>query len=926
MGKESGSIGMVDGENNAMSNSTGSMNKNINNASNYINNINNNINNMSNDINNIDNNVNNINNGINYVNNSVNNGTNNYASNSANSNGLPLKFYNGLGGFSNDGREYIIYLKNNQATPAPWVNVISNRNFGFIVSESGGGYTWAENSRENRLTAWSNDWVTDSQGEVIYVKDNDSGEYWSITPSPSRNKDLYVIKHGFGYSTFENRHEDLWQELLLFMPVNDTVKISLVTLFNESGKGKKLSMYYYINPVLGVHEKDTMQYVRARMDKETGIVTAENPFNAEFPGRLAFVESSLPKDSYTFDYLEFVGAYGSLKNPVCFGSANKSKLSCSGEMGFAPCIAIQVNVELEPGERKELVFLLGQGRDMGEVVNLCGKYTDTGNAREELKKVKKLWEDKLGTIQVNTPDEAMNIILNGWLLYQAISCRLWARSAFYQSGGAVGFRDQLQDVTALVYAWPELTWEQILLHSSRQFIEGDVQHWWHKESGKGVRTRISDDLLWLPYVVADYVSCTSDWDVLKEEVPYIEDELLGEGENERYGMPAVSEKKDSVYGHCIKAIEKTLDRGFGEHGLPLMGSGDWNDGMNMVGVKGKGESVWLGWFLCTAMKNFIPICEKVGDKELAGHFKELIGQIVMAIEEKAWDGSWYLRAYFDDGKPLGSSRNSECKIDSIAQSWAIISGLGKPERTREALNAVENHLVDRDAGIIKLFAPPFDKSDLEPGYIKGYVPGVRENGGQYTHAAVWVVLAFAKLGEGDKAYELFSMINPINHSRTPIEIAQYKTEPYVLAADVYATPPNTGRGGWTWYTGAAGWMYRVGIEHILGIKKRGESLVIDPCIPSDWPEYSVVYKYGSSVYEIHVKNPEKTCRGVKYIIMDGEKIKLNKGAGSFAHSSHDKDASSLRRVSRGKETGCFYHVPLFKDDGKKHVVEVFMGT
>lgn len=819
--------------------------------------------------------------------------------NSINSSELPLKFFNGLGGFSNDGREYIIYLKNNQTTPAPWVNVISNKNFGFIVSESGGGYAWAENSRENKLTLWSNDWVTDNPGEVIYIKDIESGEFWSITPSPSRNKDLYATRHGYGYSFFENQHDDVRQELLLFVPVDDTVKISFITLNNNSGKKKKLSLYYYVNPVLGVHEKDTFQYIRAKKDKDTGILTVENPFNMEFAGRVAFIESSLPKNYHTFDHMEFVGTGGSLRNPVCM---NNEKLSCSEETGFAPCAAMQINVELEPGEKREVAFLLGQCRDMDEVKRLCNKYTNMENAREEFKKVKDLWEDKLGIVQVNTPDEAMNIILNGWLLYQAISCRLWARSAFYQSGGAIGFRDQLQDVAALVYAWPELTREQILLHSSRQFIEGDVQHWWHKETGKGVRTKISDDLLWLPYIVADYISCTSDWDVLSEEVPYIEDEVLGEEEYERYGMPAVSEKKDTVYRHCIKAIEKSLESGFGEHGLPLMGSGDWNDGMNLVGVKGKGESTWLGWFLCTVMKNFIPICEKMKDMDTAERFKGFINQIVRTIEEKAWDGSWYLRAYFDDGRPLGSAGNSECKIDSIAQSWAVISGLGNSERTREAMNAVENHLVDRDAGIIKLFAPPFDKSDLEPGYIKGYVPGVRENGGQYTHAAVWVVLAFAKLGEGDKAHELFSMINPINHSRTPIEAAQYKTEPYVLAADVYATPPNTGRGGWTWYTGAAGWMYRVGVEHILGIKKRGDSLIIDPCIPAEWPEYSVIYKYGTTEYEIRVKNPEKTCRGVKHVIVDGKKIKGSKGAG-FLHP-----------------------VALSRDDGKKHVVDVIMGA
>jgi len=810
---------------------------------------------------------------------------------------LQLKYFNGLGGFGSNGKEYVIYLKNRQSTPAPWINVISNRNFGFIVSESGGGYTWAGNSRENKLTPWSNDWVSDTPGEVIYVRDDDTGKYWSMTPSPVRCKNGYLVRHGFGYSSFEHLCEGIQNKLVMFVPLEEPVKISMAELENKTDMERNISLFYYVKPVLGVHEKNTAQHIRTGFDGDTGIVTIENPFNTEFAGRIAFIDVSVaqgeePADKlekyYTGDSLEFIGPEGSLKEPEAL---KRKELSRTVGIAVDPCAVIQVKVKLEPHSKKELVFVLGQGNDMTHVKSITEKYRDLNNVKKEFERIKEFWRSKLDTVQVDTPDETINFILNGWLLYQALSCRLWGRSAFYQSGGAFGFRDQLQDSMALVYTWPELTRNQIILHASRQFIEGDVQHWWHAEAGKGIRTKYSDDFLWLPYVVADYIMCTDDWKLLNEEVSYLEDRPLGEDENERYSIPKVSEVKGSVYEHCVKAIENALK--FGEHGLPLMGSGDWNDGMNAVGIKGKGESVWLAWFLCFIMKSFINICEKMNDSEKADKYRQMIEQIVSAVENNAWDGSWYRRAYFDDGRPLGSTQNPECRIDSIAQSWAAISGLGDKKRIREALNAVENYLVDRETGIIKLFTPPFDKSDLEPGYIKGYVPGVRENGGQYTHAATWVVLAFVRLGDGDKAYELYSMLNPVNHSRTQIEAARYKTEPYVIAADVYAIPPNTGRGGWTWYTGAAGWMYRIGIEHILGLKKRGNTLVIDPCIPSGWTSYTIRYKYGNTEYEIRVSNPNRVNTGVKQVIVDG--------------------------VHGGNNT------IVLKDDGNKHIVDIIMG-
>lgn len=781
-----------------------------------------------------------------------------------------LSYFNDIGGFDIEANEYVIHLRRGNETPVPWSNVIANENFGFIVTESGGGYTWSSNSRENKLTPWSNDPVKDTLGEVVYIRDDLTGEYGSLTPSPVRGNVDYIVKHGQGYTKFLSLDKGLEKELCQFVSVKDPVKISLIRLNNKSGKTRKISLFYYVRPVLGVNEKVTSQYISTSIDDGTGMGIIRNSFNTEFPNKIAFIDCSETERSFSGDNLEFLGLDGSLEKPE---AVFRDRLSGTIGAGLDPCAAMHIMITINPGEQKDVIFLLGQGDSMEQVRDISFKYRNIDNARNELGLVKEMWESKLGVIQVDTPDLSMNIMLNRWLLYQVISCRLFSRSAFYQSGGAFGFRDQLQDVMTLIYTWPDAVKKQILLHASRQFPEGDVQHWWHKEAGKGIRTRYSDDLLWLPYVTVDYIAATGDWSILDVEVPYIEDELLPEGQDERYSIPRISEKKGTVYEHCIKAIDKALR--FGEHGIPLMGSGDWNDGMNKVGSKGKGESVWLGWFLSSILNNFIPVCKKYGDEERAEHYKNSLDSIVQSIEKNAWDGSWYLRAYFDDGKPLGSNQNSECKIDSLAQSWSAITGFGDINRTKEALKAVQYYLIDREEGIIKLLTPAFGDGDLEPGYIKGYVPGVRENGGQYTHAAVWVILAFAKMGEGDKAYQLYRMINPINHSGTQIEAARYKTEPYVMAADVYAIPPNTGRGGWTWYTGAAGWMYRVGVEHILGIKKRGDMLFIDPCMPSDWLEYSVVYRYGNAKYNINVKNPNRINKGVGKVTVDNKNVKDN---------------------------------------------------
>lgn len=799
-----------------------------------------------------------------------------------------LSFFNGLGGFGNDGMEYVIRLQNGQHTPTPWVNVISNLKFGFLVSESGGGYVWSGNSRENKLTGWSNDPVTDVQGEVLYIKDSSDGSFWSMTPGPIREEGIYVVRHGFGYTAFNHVSHGLEQNMTVFVSSHDPVKISLVSIKNNTETEKNIILTYYIRPVLGVKSSVTSSYITSKFDNESEMLFFSNKFSNEFKGRMAFVCTSEGEPSYTGDRNEFLGINGSLDNPAAMYAE-----SLSGRVGAGlnPCIALRFPIKLEPGEERRIVLLFGETLSIDEAKDMAENYRTPGLAAGELVAVKNMWSEKLGAIHVNTPDKSLNILLNGWLLYQVISCRLWARSAFYQAGGAFGFRDQLQDSIAVLNIWPELTEKQILLHASRQFAQGDVQHWWHNETGRGIRTRYSDDLLWLPYVTAEYVDHTGDWNILETEVPFIESEPLEDNEDERYDTPWASRESATVYEHCIRAIELSLK--FGSHGIPLMGSGDWNDGMNTVGNKGRGESVWLGWFLYSVLTKFIPICLGRNDKKYGERYTTAASDIINNMEREAWDGSWYRRAWFDDGTPLGSVQNSECRIDSITQSWSVITGAAKASRSIEAMEAVEKYLIDREEGLIKLLTPPFENGALNPGYIKGYVPGVRENGGQYTHAAAWVVMAFAKLGQGNKAWDLFHMINPVNHTRTPIEYARYKAEPYVIAADVYAVAPHTGRGGWSWYTGAAGWLYTIGMESILGIRKRGNSLVFEPCIPDNWKEYNVNYKFGSSRYFIKILNPEGVNKGIVRVTAD-------------------------RRA-------CQDNTVTLVDDGAEHSVEVVMG-
>jgi cyclic beta-1,2-glucan synthetase len=777
----------------------------------------------------------------------------------------PRQYFNGLGGFANSGREYVIVLRDKETTPEPWINVMANPNFGFITSESGSGFTWSLNSHENQLTPWSNDHVMDPVGEAIYLRDDNSGEIWTPTALPIRQENAtYVTRHGQGYSRFTHGSHGILADLTQFVPAVDPVKISFLTLQNETNRVRRITVTAYAEWLIGSSPAASRPYIATEKDVSTGAIFARNLWQGDFGGRIAFADLAGRQEHFTTDRAEFLGRNGSTNYPLALHSGKP--LSGKVGAGLDPCAALQVTLELPPRARLTIRFLLGEANNADEARTLIARYR-TADGDKILAEATKHWDNILETVQVKTPEPAWDLILNRWLLYQTLSCRMWGRAGFYQLSGAYGFRDQIQDGMALTVAHRDVTRAHLLRAAAHQFSQGDVQHWWHPPTNRGIRTRISDDLVWLPYAVINFLEVTGDWSVLDETVPFLEGNVLEEDQYESYFEARTSDERASLFEHCARALDRSLK--VGSHGLPLMGTGDWNDGMNRVGQEGKGESIWLGWFLHTVLWEFAKIADRRGERKRAENWRLHVSALKAAIEREGWNGEWYLRAYYDDGTPLGAAADTECRIDSIAQTWGVLSGAAEPARRARAMAAVYRELIRPTEGLVLLLSPPFNHTPKDPGYIKGYLPGIRENGGQYTHAAIWTLMAFAAMGDGDRAGEIFNMINPIRHSDSQSAVLRYKVEPYVVAGDIYAEGPHVGRGGWTWYTGSAGWLYRAGIEWILGFRVHNASLSIDPCIPRNWRGYSVTFRYHSSLYEIRVENPSGVARGVVRIDVEG---------------------------------------------------------
>jgi cyclic beta-1,2-glucan synthetase len=781
-----------------------------------------------------------------------------------------LQFWNGFGGFSPDGREYVVRLDGGGHTPHPWVNVVSNTEFGFHVSAEGAAFSWSRNSRDFQLTPWSNDPVVNRPGEGLFVRDIESGgllsPFAALVPDPDAR---YEARHGHGYSTFTAERDDLAVEATMLVDEADPVRITRLTIRNRSTKPRRLRVYAYAEWVLSDSRWKSAPTIVPSRDEATGALLARNPYSMEFSDRVAFLASDAPSDGWTTDRKEFIGHHGSTFAPAApvFGH----KLSGLVAAGHDPCAAIARDIEIGPEAEMETLWLLGDAASEDEACKLVRLHA-AKSFDERLARNKTAWEDTLGTLQVKTPDAALDAMVNGWLPYQAIACRIRARAAFYQASGAFGFRDQLQDTLALLLHDPSLARAQILNAASRQFPEGDVQHWWLPRSGAGVRTMISDDVVWLGYGVAHYLATTGDASILDEETPFILGDPLEPGQHDAFFTPRESEEKATVYEHCARALDLAIQRK-SKNGLPLILGGDWNDGMNRVGEEGRGESVWLGWFLLKTLHDFAPIAKERGDSKRASRWLAHARQLKSALEATAWDGEWYRRGSFDDGSPLGSRNSDECRIDSIAQSWSVLSGRGDPQRSESAMNAVTRMLVDKELQIIRLFTPPFDKTDKEPGYIKSYPPGVRENGGQYTHAAAWFALALSEAGRADDALAALRMLLPVNHALDREAAEHYRVEPYVVAADIYSEVDRAGRGGWTWYTGSAGWVYRAAVEGILGIRRQGDKLLLRPVLPSEWPGFSARLKFGASTYDIEVsRNARQSAPSAE---LDGAPTEMN---------------------------------------------------
>lgn len=798
-------------------------------------------------------------------------------SSSSASDSSELLFFNGIGGFSADGREYVIHLRTNaqgqlQYPPLPWHNVVSNEQVGFIVSETGAGYTWAGNSRLNRITPWYNEPVTDPHGEVCYVRDRQSGQYWSVTPGPIARATEYEIRHGWGYSNFTHTTDGLLHEVCVFVPRDDAVKITRIRLTNNGTASRKLDLYAYAQWDLSDGNRGNSSGAYTTLDREKSAVFAQNKTREIYADSTAFaalVGNSLSAETHlTADRSEFVGLHRDLNNPLALATNDELSGRCGADLD--PCAAIQRSCEIAPGETLEFAFLLGETPTDTAALQAIEKFSHPQARAAALAEAQDFWRNLFSTVQIETPAKAIDLVVNGWLPYQNISCRLWGRSSSYQSGGAYGFRDQLQDSSALVHFNPQVTREQILRNAAHQFIEGDVMHWWHPPHSAGIRTNFADDLLWMPLIACEYVQTTGDDSLWQEQVRFLTSEPVPAGEPEIFLIPSDSGQKASLYEHCCRALRRGLTQG--NNGLPLIGTGDWNDGMNRIGQAGKGESVWMGFFIDYVLERMIPVCEARGDTERVDYFTSYRSQLRDALNDAGWDGNWYRRAFFDDGTPVGSAASDECQIDGLVQAWAVMSGVAPPERAALATSAAEERLIDREAGLIRLLDPPFDNMKHDPGYIKGYLPGIRENGGQYTHGILWLIRAFAELGRGSLACELLEMISPVSHGCSPETAATYMAEPYVVAADVYSIAPHAGRAGWSWYTGSAGWFWRVAVESLLGIHlERNHELRIDPSIAADWPEFRVRYRLtdGKTTYEIHVQNPQCKGHGVSAATLDG---------------------------------------------------------
>jgi cyclic beta-1,2-glucan synthetase len=801
-----------------------------------------------------------------------------------------LDFFNGLGGFDAQAHEYVIVQAEGRWTPAPWINVIANPQFGFLVSADGTGSTWSLNAQQNQITPWSNDPVSNAPAEAIYLRDEDSGDLWSAAPLPIRQSVDYTTRHGFGYTSVRHACHGISLDLLQFVPLDDSIKIARLTIRNTSNAVRRLSITHYVDWMLGNQNNRAAPFIITSIDPATGALLARNPWTQDFHSRVAFMDMAGKQQSHTADRAEFIGRLGSLAAPKALRGPAPLEGRTGG--GLDPCGAMQTKIILGAGESSELTLFLGEENSSGAAAALIERYR-ASDLDAVLTSVTDFWERTLSVIQVKTPDKSMDILLNGWLLYQTLSCRIWGRTAFYQSSGAYGYRDQLQDVMAVCVAAPSVAREHILRAAARQFAAGDVQHWWLPTSGQGIQTRVSDDRIWLPFVLTHYLEVTQDLAVLDVGVPFLSGAPLPPDRLENFSAPEAIERA-SLFEHCVRALDSSLS--LGKHGLPLFGTGDWNDGMNRVGILGKGESVWLAWFLHAALTRFAPIADARGANDKAARWREHARTLLQAIEREAWDGGWYRRGYYDDGTLLGSVQSDECRIDSVAQSWAVISGAAEHGRATRAMAAVDTLLVSRDEALVKLFTPAFDRTPHDPGYIKAYPPGLRENGGQYTHAAMWCTLAFALQGEGDLAVELFSLLNPINHALNDAALERYKVEPYVVCADVYSVAPHIGRGGWTWYTGSAGWMYRTGVEGILGINVRGGNLLLNPCIPRTWTGFEATFKHGSARYRISVKNPRGVSRGIARALLDGQML----AAGTVCEFA-------------------------LQDDGREHVAEIELG-